>query len=86
MAFEITIPYLDRYFLIAFIIWPLSFLPTPISTWIMFSAVLLIVIKNSPIIIAPWIPYLDQATNTGGIAAIIMPIYGMNSRKNVNNP
>jgi hypothetical protein len=52
----------------------------------MFSAVLLIVIKNSPIIIAPWIPYLDQATNTGGIAAIIMPIYGMNSRKNVNNP
>jgi len=29
---------------------------------------------------------LDQATSTGGIAAIIIPIYGINPSTNVNNP
>lgn len=36
--------------------------------------------------IAAPIPYLAHATRTGGIAAIIIPIYGMKPRANVNNP
>ena len=42
--------------------------------------------KKSPMIIAPCIPNLDQAIKTGGIAAIIIPKYGINPKKNVNNP
>ncbi len=45
-----------------------------------------IITKKMPMIMAACIPCLAQATNTGGIAASVMPMYGINPSIKVKSP